>query len=204
MESGYWTRSLHERTAHRSIYSRKSGQINAVYDFNRALWYNSQYISALSDTQFVDLLQEYLRTRGGDAWKEILEKSDRVYWLSFAPYIKVRIQTFGQFRERCQYFFKPMHATPDLVYREKMWVTKELLWAIFPELIDLLSDLNTWTEDEIKDILIKFIAKKSLKNGQLLRPLRAILTWVEASPWAFEMLTVLGKEESLARLRVFA
>ena len=37
---------------------------NAVYDFSRALWYNSQYISALPDEQFVDLLQEYLRTRG--------------------------------------------------------------------------------------------------------------------------------------------
>ncbi len=173
---------------------------NAVYDFNRALWYNSQYISALSDEQFVDLLQEYLHTRGGQEWKEILQNSDRSYWLTFAPYIKVRIQTFGQFRDFCYYFFRPIVATPELVYREKMNVTKELLADVLPEVVVVLSDLEPWTEDEIKDTLIAFIAEKWLKNGQLLWPLRAILTWVEASPGAFEMLTVLGKEESLKRL----
>jgi glutamyl/glutaminyl-tRNA synthetase len=42
-----------------------------------------------------------------------------------------------------------------------------------------------------------------LKNGQTLRPIRAILTGAEASPWAFEMLAVLGKEESVVRLKSY-
>jgi glutamyl/glutaminyl-tRNA synthetase len=51
--------------------------------------------------------------------------------------------------------------------------------------------------------LVSFIKAKELKNGQVLWPLRAILTWVEASPGAFEMLTILWKEESLLRLKNF-
>ena len=89
-----------------------------------------------------------------------MENSDRAYRLTFAPYIKVRIQTFGQFREWCQYFFKPIHATPELVYREKMNVTKELLTTVLPEVIDLLADLEPWTEERIKEALIAYIATK--------------------------------------------
>lgn len=176
---------------------------NAVYDFNRAMRYNSQYLSAMDDETFVTMLQEYLLKRWNDEWKSLIATTDRAYRLTFAPYIKVRIQTFAQFREWCQYFFKPIHATPELVYREKMQVTKELIAEILPEVIELLTSLASWSEEAIKEALIAFIAHKWLKNGQLLRPLRAILTGVEASPGAFEMLTVLGKEASLERLRSF-
>jgi glutamyl/glutaminyl-tRNA synthetase len=133
---------------------------NAVYDFSRALWYNSQYISALPDEQFVDLLQEYLHTRGGTAWKEILEHADRAYWLTFAPYIKVRIQTFGQFREWCQYFFKAIPASDALVYREKMQATKEIVADYLPKVITMLDALAPRTEESIKNALIAFIAEQ--------------------------------------------
>jgi glutamyl/glutaminyl-tRNA synthetase len=67
----------------------------------------------------------------------------------------------------------------------------------------MLDALAPRTEESIKNALIAFIAEQWLKNGQVLRPLRAILTGVEASPGAFEMLTVLGKEESIQRLKTF-
>jgi nondiscriminating glutamyl-tRNA synthetase len=174
---------------------------NAVYDFNRAMWYNSQYLSAMSDASFVEQLQAYLLQWWGEERKKIIVESDQSYRLTFAPYIKVRIQTFAQFRDFCQYFFTAQPADEALVCREKMQITKELVKSYLPAVIEVLVALETWTEDEIKNLLIAFIADKQLKNGQVLRPLRAILTWVEASPGAFEMLTVLGKDESLARLR---
>jgi glutamyl-tRNA synthetase len=67
----------------------------------------------------------------------------------------------------------------------------------------MLDTLESRTEESIKNALIAFIAEQWLKNGQVLRPLRSILTWVEASPGAFEMLTVLGKAESIQRLKDF-
>jgi glutamyl/glutaminyl-tRNA synthetase len=59
------------------------------------------------------------------------------------------------------------------------------------------------TEETIKDELLSFIKTKELKNGQVLWPIRAILTGVEASPGAFEMLYILGKEESILRLKEY-
>jgi glutamyl/glutaminyl-tRNA synthetase len=69
-------------------------------------------------------------------------------------------------------------------------------------LLEHLTD-DQWTEEAIKDELISYIKWAELKNGQILWPLRAIVTWVEASPGAFEMLYVLGKEESLVRIKEY-
>lgn len=178
---------------------------NAVYDFHRALWYNSEYLKRMSDEEFVDKVQDYLRVYGDEKWQNILATSTKTYWLQFAPYIKVRIQTFGQFRAYCTYFFEPKEASDKLVYREKMGVTRELVETMLPEVVALLADLreDQWTEELIKASLIAYIQEKGLKNGQVLRPLRAILTGVEASPGAFEMLWILGKEEGLRRLRAW-
>ena len=179
---------------------------NAVYDFKRALWFNSEYIKRLDDASFVQKVKDYLYIYGDEAWKEVCETIDETYRLRLAPYIKVRIQTLGQFREHCMYFFdRPAAVDHEMVNREKMKITEEIVQWFLPDCIDLLEHLTEAqrTEETIKEELIGFIQAKELKNGQVLWPLRAILTWVEASPGAFEMLYVLGKEESLVRLKEY-
>ncbi|USN54180.1 MAG: hypothetical protein H6765_06335 [Candidatus Peribacteria bacterium] len=66
---------------------------NAVYDFNRALRFNSEYIKRLDDASFVQRTKDYLFLYGDEERKEIVENTDDAYWMSFAPHIKVRIQT---------------------------------------------------------------------------------------------------------------
>lgn len=176
---------------------------NAIYDFKRALWFNSEYIKNLPDEDFVSKTKDFLFLYGDEERKEIVEHSEDSYRMKFAPYIKIRLQTLKQFADHGQYFFvRPASVDREMVNREKMKVTEELVAAFLPEVIDLLSNLTDeqWTEETIKEQLIEYIKSREYKNGQVLWPLRAILTWVEASPGAFEMLFVLGKEESLVRL----
>lgn len=176
---------------------------NAVYDFKRALWFNAVWLKNLSDEEFVKRLKGYLYLYGTEEWKEIIEATEEDYRLVFAPYIKVRLQTFAQFRDHAQYFFTRPTVDPVLVNREKMKVTEEVVRGYLPQLIHLLENLDgtRWTEETIKEELIAFTKWLGLKNGQTLWPIRAILTGAQASPGAFEMLTVLGKEESLVRLK---
>jgi len=157
---------------------------NAVYDFTRALRYNGEYLKKMPDEAFVTKLQTYLR-KYGDAFRQTkTENIDTSYRLRFAPHIKVRLQTFGQFRAYCQYFFERVPASDELVYREKMKASKEIVKAYMPALVQLLEELteNQRTVETIKEELFSFITTKDLKNGQVLRPLRAILTGVETSP----------------------
>ncbi len=176
---------------------------NAVYDYKRALWFNSDFIKKMSDEDFVNALIPYLEEYGDQEWKEILSITEKNYWHKLAPYIKVRIQTLGQFRESAKYFFKPQMPTDDIIFNPKMKVTKEIVDEILPWIYEMLknTDEAEWTEENLKDKLINFVKESWYKNWQVLWPIRSVLTWVQASPWAFEMLYVLWKEESLQRIK---
>ena len=135
---------------------------NAVYDFKRALWFNSEYIKRMSDEEFVTKVKNYLYLYGGEERKEIIEASEDAYWMTFAPYIKVRIQTLEQFKDYCQYFFVRLPVSDELVNKEKMKITPELVAEMLPELIELLEHLteDQWEEETIKDELISYISTK--------------------------------------------
>ena len=181
---------------------------NAVYDFKRGLWFNAEHIKRLSDEEFTTRVQDFLQLYGGERWMEIIEVSDLTYRHKFAEHIKVRIQTFGQFKEHCYYFFeRPVvnDTITEMVNNPKMKVTPELTKSRLPWLMHLLEHLSDeqWDLETIKEELFAFIKAHELKNGQVLWPVRCMLTGVQASPWAFEMLDVLGKEESLLRLEEY-
>lgn len=122
--------------------------------------------------------------------------------MSFARHIKVRIQTLAQFRDFCLYFFEPQAINYEIIYSEKMKCDKETIDMIVPKIIEVLESIadNDWHEEILKSKLVELVQANGLKNGQVLRPIRAILTGVEASPGAFEMLEILGKEESVRRM----
>jgi glutamyl-tRNA synthetase len=152
---------------------------NAVYDYKRALWFNGEYLKRSADEQFITRVKDYLFIYGNEEWKEICETVDQAYRIKLAPYIKVRMQTLKQFADYCQYFFlRPSTIDRDMINREKMKITEDLVQGFLPDCIDLLEHLSDEqrTEETIKEELISFIQAKELKNGQVLWPLRAILT----------------------------
>lgn len=113
----------------------------------------------MADAEFVQKCKDFLYLYGDEEWKEIIENSDDEYWMTFAPYIKMRIQTLGQFKDHCKYFFERITPTDELVIREKMKVTKEILVEHLPHIHGLLEHLTDeqWTEETIKDELISYI-----------------------------------------------
>lgn len=175
---------------------------NAIYDWKRCLWFNSEYIKKLEDQKFIKILQNYLKKYWDNEWKEYL-KNDINYWLKFAPEIKQRLQNLKQFKDFAKYFFKYQSITNEILYKSKMKVDKDLVKKIIPIIIELCKNIDIWEVENIKEYLIKFIKESNLKNWQVLRPIRSILTWVEASPGAFEMMYILWKSETINRLEKF-
>lgn len=176
---------------------------NSIFDYDRLLRYNAQYISKLSPSDFTDQLQQYLWDYGWEEWESIIADSSREYREMFAPYMQPRMQTFWQFKDFAYYLFRQQLPSMDIVCNPKMKVTQEKLIEQLPSIIEHLKSY-TQRDDEILQItMIPWIKEQWWKNGQVLRPIRAILTGVDASPGAFEMLAVIGKDESLARLSAF-
>ena len=83
-----------------------------------------------------------------------------------------------------------------------MKVTEEIAKKTLTELIKLLEKTDDFSLDNLKEKIIALVEKLELKNGQVLWPMRACLTGEKYSPGAFEVASVLGKEETVRRLNV--
>jgi glutamyl-tRNA synthetase len=101
-----------------------------------------------------------------------------------------------------KFYFEPSEYPLELLLNAKMNVDTEMAEKALADSCGWLVDFNSLNSiEEIQSGLLAFIAQKGLKNGQILWPLRVALTGEQFSPGVFEVIWVLGKEESLKRLK---
>jgi glutamyl-tRNA synthetase len=72
--------------------------------------------------------------------------------------------------------------------------------AILARLLPALTALADWTVEDTEAAVKAFAEKENLKLGSVAQPLRAALTGRSASPGIFDVLVILGRDESLARI----
>ena len=198
---------------------------NAVYDFQRSLHFNAEHIRKLTPEKFVEYVKYYVDKMLNDdvlgiKWdeenKELVESlkfwdnliknwklDDLEYVEKYLPEVKIRLQTIKQFILYSKYLYEEVPVKEEIVYNKKMKVTKEIVKEHLPKIIELLEKTEDWSDENLKNLIVSYNKENLLKNWQTLWPIRAILSGVEASPGAFELLQILGKEESLKRLRNF-
>jgi len=194
---------------------------NAVYDFQRAIWFNSEYIRKLEDKQFIKEIKDYVNILLYDQvfktddkefilklkyWENLIKQwklDDISYNKKWIDEVKVRLQTLKQFIVYNNYLFDYVKVDDEILYNEKMNVTKDIVKNHLSVLIEKLKQLDIWEKENLKNFLIKYNQDNWLKNWQTLWPIRAILSWVQASPWAFEIMYILWKQETLKRLNNF-
>lgn len=194
---------------------------NAVYDFPRSLYFNALHIRNFTAEKFIEELKYYIENMlNNDSFKTDDEelKKDLLFWNDLIKkgkfdeidYIKKwfeevtkRLQTLKQFVQYAKYLYVYQKVDDDVIYSKKMKVTEEIVKTHLPKIIDILEKTEDWNDENLKNILINYNKENWLKNWQTLWPIRAILSGVEASPGAFELLSILWKKESLDRLKKF-
>ena len=99
------------------------------------------------------------------------------------------------------FYFEMKDYDLALMFSEKMKVDKEIALKALTESAKILNDENLFkTQISLQNVLVKLATDLQLKNGQLLWPMRVALTGEQFSPGVFELLWVMGKEESLKRI----
>ena len=71
-------------------------------------------------------------------------------------------------------------------------------------LANSLENLTSWDNEAVEACVREFADANDLKLGQVAQPLRAALTGSTVSPGIFEVMTALGRDEALARIRAAA
>jgi glutamyl-tRNA synthetase len=171
----------------------------AVFDINKLEWLNGQYIKKIEPADLAEKIKDFIPPEwGSEKDKELLVKAVAVE--------KDRMKKLIDFKELADFFFEsPDYKAELLVWprpkpSEKIDKEKTLnnLKFLFEEINKIFkADFNTANLEKAIIPLTEVWGR-----GELLWPLRAALSGKETSPGPFEIMEVLGKEETLRRLDI--
>lgn len=171
---------------------QKSG---AIFDLEKLEWLQGQWIRRIPASDFAARILPIVAAVYPEA------KSDRSF-TERATLIQERITFLSEAPEMLSYLYAKPVPTMKLVASEKQKIAP----ADVPKIVDILqrelSNIapNLWSRDSIVAALEAAVPASGFKKGQILWPLRAILTGREYSPGAYEVAALLGREETLQRL----
>jgi glutamyl-tRNA synthetase len=175
------------------------GRSPARFDFAKLENLNGHYIRGTSDRDLVTALEEVLpHIQGGDALAAKLTPALREQLAAAMPGLKERAKTLVELFEASRFIWadRPL-AMND---QARAVLTPEAATNLAAVLSDLEA-LAGWEAPAIESAVRSYAERAGLKLGQVAQPLRAALTGKTTSPPIFDVLTVLGRDESLARLR---
>ena len=174
------------------------GRSPARFDFAKLESLNGHYIRNSPDAALLQAIDQLLpHLAGGDAISARMTQHLREQWLTAMPSLKERAKTLVDLIEGAHFLLADRPVPLD--EKATALLTPEaraLLREIEPE----LAAVEPWTAEATERAVRAFAERKGVKLGAVAPPLRAALTGRTTSPVIFEVLTLLGKPESLARV----
>lgn len=171
---------------------KRIGKSPAVFDMGKLKWMNGEYIKAMDNEKFYELAMPYI--------KDVISKP--LDLKKIADLVKTRIEIFPDIREHIDFFEELPEYDPAMYTHKKMKTDSAISLNVLKELLLLLENPDDFSQESIHNTVMEFVASKGMKNGTVLWPLRTAVSGKQMTPGgAFEIMEILGKEESLARIR---
>ena len=171
----------------------------ARFDFQKLEAINGIYMRSSDDKALFDALIAILpEIEGGKAISDALNDTRRDQLLTAMPGLKDRAKTLVELADGAKFIF----ASRPLDFDEKAasLLTDEGR-AILKAVLPVLEASNEWTVEALDAAIRAHAESQGLKLGKIAQPLRAALTGRATSPGVFDVLFVLGRDESLGRIR---
>lgn len=164
----------------------------AVFDMTKLRWMNGEYFKAMDPEEFYRRGEKYL--------KEYVTKP--LDLKKIAEMVRTRVETFLEIREMVDFFNELPAYETELFVNKKSKSSLESSREILGEVLPKLEAVESWNNDALFELLKAYGEEKGYKTGLVMWPLRIALSGKLMTPaGATEIMDVLGKEESLARLR---
>lgn len=164
----------------------------AVFDFTKLKWMNGEYIKNMDFYSFYEKALPFLT---GTIKKPLDLKK-------IAEMVKTRIEIFPDIPALIDFFEELPEYDTAMYTHKKMKTTKESSLEVLEELLPVLEEQEDYSNDALYQLLCDFVAKKGCKNGYVLWPVRTAVSGKQMTPaGATEIMEIIGKEESLSRIR---
>ena len=157
-----------------------------VFDMQKLLWLNQQYIQNLSEDAFVQHVREKMLSEA---------KLRGIY-----PLLRTRLECFAQFFDKAAFFFD---GKQDYQTQLAALPPRPELPQVLSALGERLENLSTWTQADIKAELQAVQQESGFKTKELYLPLRLLVTGSKHSPELLPVLELLGRELVTYRIRCF-
>lgn len=164
----------------------------AVFDYTKLKWMNGEYIKQMDFDSFYERALPYLQ----ETIKKPLDLK------KIAEMVKTRIEVFPDIPALVDFFETLPEYDAAMYTHKKMKTTAESSLEVLKELLPVLEKQEDYSNDALYQTLVDFVAKKGCKNGYVLWPVRTAVSGKQMTPaGATEIMEIIGKEESLSRIR---
>ena len=164
----------------------------AVFDFTKLKWMNGEYIKKMDFDDFYIMAEPYI--------KEVVTKN---YDLKkIAKMVQTRIEIFPDIKDHIDFFEELPEYDVAMYTHKKMKTNSETSLEVLSEVLPILEAQSDYSNDALYATLCKYVEEKGCKNGYVMWPIRTAVSGKQMTPGgATELMEVLGKEESIARIK---
>lgn len=166
----------------------------SVFDYDKLTWFNGEYLRAMTLEQFTEMAMPYYQSVFGDTTAN---------WQVLSTILQPRVTKLTEIPEMIGFFKTLPEYETELFVNKKSKTNLENSVTMLEEAIQALEQCGDWSAETVHDTLMQLAATLEVKNGTLLWPVRIAAAGQKVTPGgAIEILVILGKEESLRRLRL--
>lgn len=170
---------------------RNMSKSPAVLDMTKLKWMNSEYIKAMDDDKFYEMSLPYM--------KEVISKD--FDFRKIASMIKSRIEVFTDIKDQIDFFENVPEYPTDMYTHKKMKTNAENSLELLKQVLPVLEGLDAFDNDSLFEALSAFAKEHEYKTGFVMWPLRTAVSGKQATPGgATELMSILGKDETIARI----
>lgn len=166
----------------------------AIFDEEKLAWLNGEYIRELRLEEFHEKALPYI--------KQAVD-IDKIDTMKLCELLQKRCERLSDIPEQIDFIDKMPDYDTELYVHKKMKTTPEMAKDVLFGVLEVLQSISDWSQDSIHNGLMALVGEMGLKNGQVLYPLRIALSGKAVTPGGgSELAVVLGKEESISRIKM--
>ena len=171
---------------------RRMSKSPAVFDMTKLRWMNSEYMKSMDFDRFFEMALPYI--------KEVIHKD--LDLRKIASMVKTRIEVFPDIAGHIDFFQELPQYDAAMYTHKKMKTNSETSLKVLTDVLPILEAQEDFTNDDLYEVISKYVADTGVKTGFVMWPIRTAVSGKQMTPaGATEIMEVLGKEESLARIR---
>ena len=171
---------------------RNMSKSPAVFDMVKLKWMNGEYIKAMNFDKFYERALPFIRET---IHREVDDKK-------IAQMVKTRIEVFQDIPAMINFFEKVPDYDLSMYTQKKMKTNAETSLGVLKDVIPLLEAQEDFGNDALFEMLSAYAKDKGYKTGYVMWPIRTAASGKQTTPaGATEILEIIGKEESLGRIR---